>query len=737
MTPPLCESIFSPLIYSGFSFNVFLPHFSLHAGAKLLKCSLSFFERAEHIADIMETLAPLYRRHLSSNLLTHMRNKHMEPTESRPLIQHPDPVAHAEIVLEGTLPQYLDGIWSHRHLQVTSSFTVESRDSKQVFEGGWECKTELVLSGCHICTFTQEHRELVDDMCRHIKGMLLACSCYLLSIGGLNAWIVAIVLFYSNKHTLLCVHVCDFVCMHTSGKPGGKLACWNCPTAFPVFIQQPYSAPVCLAAASYQEQTRWANILRAATQHQSSGTVLLSLFPIISQTKYRHASMPLLKLFCSPSIPVIMCCLLALWCEDSPESRAFLDAVSSLKKLRGNCQTEVYPMGSGEEVLVSMVMEEVMPYLKEQVFPRIIIRHSRKRKAWIGLLSEVYRTAKHQVKAAMAALKEDLLLYRSDVEKLISAELQQASLLQDYITHTITEDMCEPMLQSLLHKVIPSLDRTLQEVETPTCEAFASIWQYFLEKCDSIIDLGSTGTSVKDIKKEALTPLSGLGPDDARMWQCLDRLELSSEGRTWLQETWGVHSGTWRPLVVDMCALMFWRLVARYPCFSFDSSQLTAVLCRVKERVIKQLDTELLALRSQFILEMSLQITLPAFTRAVGEQDLSRYYAMVNSEHALFIHPDTIFHSILRDNLSSYIQSVMRYSVPQQFMPLPVSPSNPCSSSSSFSVPEYHELLPPGDCRCQQSFCQPSKGSTSGSDTLKPNTRSDWDDTQRPHPLTA
>ncbi|XP_078124733.1 protein Niban 1-like [Sander vitreus] len=188
------------------------------------------------------------------------------------------------------------------------------------------------------------------------------------------------------------------MCQHIKGKSGGKLAYWDCPTAFPVFMQHPYSAPVCLATGSHREQTRWANILRAATQHQSS----------------------------------------ALWCEDSPESRAFLDAVSSLKKLRGNCQTEVYPVGDWEEVLVSMVMEDVMSYLKEKVFSRIIAHHSRRRTFWIRLLSEVYRTAKHQVKNAMVALKEELSLYRSDMEKQISAGLQQASLLQDHIAHTIT-----------------------------------------------------------------------------------------------------------------------------------------------------------------------------------------------------------------------------------------------------------------------------------------------------------
>ncbi|XP_050926722.1 protein Niban 1 isoform X2 [Lates calcarifer] len=592
---------------------------------------------SERVADIMENLAPLYRRHYSSNLLTHMRNKHVEPTEPRPLIQHLDVVEHTGIVLEGTLPQCLSGIWTHRHLQVTSSFTVESRNAKEIFECGWGCNTELVMSGCQICTSIQEHRELVDDMCRHIAG-----------------------------------------------KSGGKLACWDCPTAFPVFIQHPYSAPVCLATASHKEQTRWANILRAATQHQSS----------------------------------------ALWCEDSPESRAFLDAVSFLKRLRESCQTEV---------LMSILMEEVMSYLKEHVFPRIIVHHRRKKQAWIKLLSEVYETAKQQVKAAMSALKEELSLHRADVEKQISAGLQQASLLHDHITHTITDDTCELMLQCLLHTIVPRLDRTLQEVAMPIYDGFASTWRYFLETCDDIIDLGSMSISVKDIKKEVLMPLSGLGPEDGRLWQCLDRLELSSEGRAWLQETWGVHSETWRPLilkaqnalykVVDLCAVMFWRLVSRYTCYSFDSTQLMVVLCKVKDKVVKHLDEELLTLRSQLILDMILQITLPTFMHSVGRQDLSRYDAMVKSEHALFIHPVTIFHSILRDSLTSYIQSVMRYSLPQQFVPLPVSPINPCSSPSGFPESAY-ELLPPGDC--WENFCQTSAGS---SETLTPSTVSERDDT--------
>lgn len=64
--------------------------------------------------------------------------------------------------------------------------------------------------------------------------------------------------------------------------------------------------------------------------------------------------------------------------------------------------------------------------------------------------------------------------------------------------------MYEPMLQSLLQTIVPRLDRTLQEVAAPICDSFASTWQYFLETCDDILELGSQSSSVKDIKKEVI-----------------------------------------------------------------------------------------------------------------------------------------------------------------------------------------------------------------------------------------
>ncbi|KAF0037660.1 hypothetical protein F2P81_010534 [Scophthalmus maximus] len=66
-------------------------------------------------------------------------------------------------------------------------------------------------------------------------------------------------------------------------------------------------------------------------------------------------------------------------------------------------------------------------------------------------------------------------------------------------------------------------------------------------------------------------------------------------------------------------AVMFWRMVSRYPCFPVDSARLTAVLCRLKDKVVK-----------------------------VYNKDLSCFDAMAKSGKALYIHPDTIFYPSLR-----------------------------------------------------------------------------------------
>ena len=166
------------------------------------------------------------------------------------------------------------------------------------------------------------------------------CECcrYLNVVGGIrpSGCFAAVISasIHCCKHILM--HV--LVCARRLQVSSSKLACLNSPTAFPVFSQHPHSAPLCLATGSHQEQTLWFS----RPQHNIRA---LEYF-FISLTKANISTCIELKLFFPPSILWTMYWLLSLWCEDSPESRAFLDAVSSLKKLlRVSCQTKAHWMG--------------------------------------------------------------------------------------------------------------------------------------------------------------------------------------------------------------------------------------------------------------------------------------------------------------------------------------------------------------------------------------------------------
>lgn len=114
--------------------------------------------------------------------------------------------------------------------------------SLQVFEGGWGCKTELVLSGCQICTSVEDHCQLVDDMCQHITGapvfccwwvilfnkhILITCACRcfcVLQVHQVENWHVGIAPQRSlSSYSTLTVARCVWLLHHASNRHGGPI----------------------------------------------------------------------------------------------------------------------------------------------------------------------------------------------------------------------------------------------------------------------------------------------------------------------------------------------------------------------------------------------------------------------------------------------------------------------------------------------------------------------------------
>ncbi|KAG9328082.1 hypothetical protein JZ751_016607 [Albula glossodonta] len=563
---------------------------------------------SERTAAIMRDFSSHFRRQLGAAVLEQAQwdaGLREAPGSPAALLEH-DPELGSVPMMEGTLLQYLDGKWRMRHLQVTQSFAVESRDSREVFEGGWECRRDLILTGCQICTTIQEHRLLVEDTCKHI-----------------------------------------------SGKRGGKMPFWDCPTEFPVFIHHRYCAPLCLCAETREAQWLWARLLRRAVQQQS--TVLQR--------------------------------------KDTFELRVFLEALRFLRQERGSYEPGVLVMGSEEEVLSSLVMEEILPCLRYQIFPRLFL--DQRRLTWIKLQAEVYDQVCAQVRTELKVLMKELTQQRPLLEKLVRSELHQITALQDLIAHKITEDRCGEISYFLSHAIIPLLVPTFQAVATPICDGFAAARQHFLDTCDEVIAKGCSGETVHEI----LSPLCDLGLGSARASQYLPLLELSAGGQAWLQASWGIHRDFCRLLVyqaqstlqqlLDRAAVMFRRLLAVQIRFFLDPSQLSAALHRVRDQVLKQLDQDLRSIRTRLVLESVLQLSLPALIQKLSSLEPSLPQPLGYRDHTPFLHSNILHHQVLRASLTREIHKVIRDTLPQDCVPLSAELQFPSSEHV------YEDLSPP------------------------------------------
>ncbi|XP_018583488.1 protein Niban-like [Scleropages formosus] len=120
------------------------------------------------------------------------------------------------------------------------------------------------------------------------------------------------------------------------------------------------------------------------------------------------------------------------------EAKAVLEAVLLYGQQRGTFHCGAVAMGTKEEILASIIMEEVLPYLQDQLFPRKIMPQSWRRVAWMKFLAAAYDRVFAQVGTEMTALMETWAQERPLLEKQVRADLHEITALQDSISRKMT-----------------------------------------------------------------------------------------------------------------------------------------------------------------------------------------------------------------------------------------------------------------------------------------------------------
>ncbi|MBN3299623.1 NIBAN protein, partial [Amia calva] len=537
---------------------------------------------AGHVEAVLKEFAAHYRRQFAASLLERVRDE-VEQRESQGtrLLQQPDALPGKEVVVEGTLLQYQDDKWRQRHLSVTKDFAVESRDSKEVYQKGWECKSILILTACQICTSVEEHCHLLDIACQHIPG----------------SW-------------------------------NGRSPFGPCPTDFPLFLHHPYRAPLCLCARSAEGQREWLRVLQSAILHHS--TVLQR--------------------------------------KENFETRAFVEAVRFYRQERGSYTTGVLMMGSEEEVLSNVIMEDILPALYEQLFPRLIQSKVRKRYGWTQMVSQVYSLVLAQVSAELGSLREEIAQQRPLLERQIRSDLDQIIALQDNIAHRIAEDVSGEIDQCVARLAVPLLSTTFQELAPPLHAGLTGARQLFLDACDDIIRAGCTGQSLQEL----ISPLNMLSRGSARATDCLALLEKMAGRQAGLQESWRIESSRSLMLqaqnsiqqLLDSAVFTFRRLLSLQFNYRLSPAQFNRALQNVHNRVLKQLDHDLTVVQTQLAHNTLLEIVLPVLLKELVPryklQDLTKYEQMVFSDYNNLLHIDNIYQGVVKEALVREINGVLK-----------------------------------------------------------------------------
>ncbi|XP_058864170.1 protein Niban 1-like isoform X1 [Acipenser ruthenus] len=406
-------------------------------------------------------------------------------------------------------------------------------------------------------------------------------------------------------------------CHYTTG--GGELPL--CPSEFPVFLLHPYCAPVCVCARSREDQRGWHRVLGSAVRHHSS----------------------------------------ALQRRHSYEAKALLEAVRFYRQEKGSYGSGVLTLGSEEEVLSNLVMEDLLPWLRTQVFPQLRVSQGRRSSTWIQLVWEVHSRVSQQVSVELRVLKEQDTLQLPLLVGRIRPNLDQIVELQEDIAGRLADHMSAVIERGVTRSVSPSLLLVLQKLAPPLRSGFIGIRQLFTDACDDIIRTGRCGQSAQELA----APLSQLSSG-----QSFELLELLAERLGVLREWLGVEGA---PLItlraqntlqqlLDSAVYTFRSLLCQQLSESRSPSQLSRTLHRVRGRVAKKLDHDCRLAETRLFQEALLLIAQPVLLRELEPScklGLAQYEEMVFADYSTVIHIENIYEDVVVQALMKEINEVL------------------------------------------------------------------------------
>lgn len=406
--------------------------------------------------------------------------------------------------------------------------------------------------------------------------------------------------------------------------PGAKVkagsAQMKCATQFPVILWHPYCRHYHFCFMTEREQQRWSAVFQDCVRH------------------------------CNNGIPE----------EARVESAAFTDSVRLYRQARDQYGTWDMLCGNQVQVLSNLVMEDLLPDLKNIIGPKLRGKPQERQRTWLLISDTVYRMVHEQARLFYEGLEKRCGDRTAQMESQIRTDMDQIIACKEHVSNKIRAAVlpkAELCVRNHVQSHIPSI---LDALMVPTSQGFSEVRELiFTEATEMNKNLVNEGG--QDKLGEHMEKISQLGYHPVKMQQCYEKMDhLNLEG---LQQRFDVGS----PSVFKQRAQILMREQTDNAVYTFEqlihqelSKEGTENLCRdiqrILERVLKKYDYDSSTVRKKFFQEALLQIIIPFLLKKLAptcKSELPRYQELIFEELSRFVLLENIYEEVV-------LQTVMR-----------------------------------------------------------------------------
>lgn len=395
----------------------------------------------------------------------------------------------------------------------------------------------------------------------------------------------------------------------------------KCATQFPLILWHPYARHYYFCVVTEKEQQKWHAVLQDCVRHANDG---------LSE-------------------------------ENKIQTPAFTDAVRLYRQAKGHYGTWEMMCGVQSQILSNLVMEGLLPELRELISPRLKGKLHERQRNWMLISDAVYSLVQEQCQAQYEVVVQKCEASHPLLEASIRTDMDQIITSKEHVTNKIRAVVLPKAEKLLKVSIQPYISSILDALMEPTSRGFSEVRDvFFRELVDMSKNTLNEGT--KETVAQHMEKISMLAFHPVKMQSCYEKVEqLTLEG---LQQRFDVSS----PSVFVQRAQILMREQMDDAVYTFEQilhqsleSQGTEELCktiqRCQDRVIKKFDYDSSTVRKRFFREALLQIFIPYMLKQLSPScasELPRFQELIFEDFSRFILVENIFeevvlHSVMKD----------------------------------------------------------------------------------------